>query len=332
MIYAYGITQQGTYHIRNNLVCQDAHLIVKCGDTSAIAAVADGLGSEEHSDIASKLAVKTAVEYCADHLSPEGTQEQILEVLRTSFSLAQQTIERTAADNGHTPDQYDTTLSLAALMDDTLYYGQSGDSGILALTAEGTYERVTQQQRDEEGLVFPLCFGEEKWVFGKYPKPVASVLLATDGMFDVFFPVYLRSEPVTLYVALARYLMDPGPLGVEELGETAVQEKIGQYMARIPHAQVNDDKTVAVLINPAVKTAPQPPEYYAEPDWPLLKQRYTEAWRRAAYPHLFGDAPESKESATENMPPKGADTAEKTGILKRLIGRKDRSGERGNKT
>ena len=25
MIYAYGVTQQGTYHIKNNIVCQDAH-------------------------------------------------------------------------------------------------------------------------------------------------------------------------------------------------------------------------------------------------------------------------------------------------------------------
>ena len=25
MIYAYGVTQQGAYHIKNNVVCQDAH-------------------------------------------------------------------------------------------------------------------------------------------------------------------------------------------------------------------------------------------------------------------------------------------------------------------
>jgi hypothetical protein len=32
MIYAYGITMQGTYHVKNNIVCQDANEIVKCGD------------------------------------------------------------------------------------------------------------------------------------------------------------------------------------------------------------------------------------------------------------------------------------------------------------
>ena len=46
MIYAYGITMQGTYHVKNNIVCQDVNEIVKCGDDMVIAAVADGLGSK----------------------------------------------------------------------------------------------------------------------------------------------------------------------------------------------------------------------------------------------------------------------------------------------
>lgn len=28
MIYAYGVTHQGTYHVNNNIVCQDAHSII----------------------------------------------------------------------------------------------------------------------------------------------------------------------------------------------------------------------------------------------------------------------------------------------------------------
>ena len=68
MIYAYGITQQGTYHVKKGIVCQDAHRFIKCGDSYGIAAVADGLGSEEHSDIASQLAVALSTEYCAEHI------------------------------------------------------------------------------------------------------------------------------------------------------------------------------------------------------------------------------------------------------------------------
>lgn len=310
MIYAYGITQQGTYHIKRGTVCQDAHQIVKCSDGLVIAAVADGLGSEAHSDIASKLAVKTAVDCCAQRLSQEWTDEQLLDTLRSAFSQAQSAIERAAAENGHPLDQYDTTLSLAVVKDDTLYYGHAGDSGIVALTADGTYEAVTRQQRDEEGRVFPLYFGEGMWVFEKFPKPVASVFLATDGMLETLFPLYIRHEPVTIYVALARYFMDPGSLGIAQLGEDAVREKISRFMERIPDAQVSDDKTVVVLVNPAVETALQPPDYYAEPDWPRLKKQHDEAWKRTAYPHLFGGSAGGEPPAAEAVPEPPADTPE----------------------
>lgn len=332
MIYAYGVTQRGTYHIQKEIVCQDAHRIVKCGDSCAIAAVADGLGSEEHSDIASRLAVELAVDYCAKQLDSAVTDEQLLDIIRQSFALAQRQIEQTARDNGHEPDQYDTTLSLAILRDGALYYGHSGDSGIVALTSQGLYQAVTQQQRDEEGRVFPLYFGEDKWVFARYSEPVAAVFLATDGMLETLFPVYLRGEPVDIYVALARYFMDAQILEIAQLGEQAAAEKIGAFMDSIPDAQVNDDKTVAVLIDPDIPVKPQPPEYYAEPDWAELKRRYDEAWRRAAYPHLFQEETPSGGDGDGESPPHAGEgesegiedpqPAKKKGLLSRLLGEK----------
>lgn len=287
MIYAYGVTQQGTYHIKKGIVCQDAHCIVKCGDSCVVAAVADGLGSEEHSDVASRLAADVSVGYCAKQVGGALTDDRLLEIIRDSFAAAQQQIEKAAEENGHSLDQYDTTLSLAILKGSTLYYGHAGDSGIVALTTDGLYQKVTEQQRDEEGRVFPLYFGDEKWVFAKYPKPAASVFLATDGILETLFPVYIRNEPVNIHVALAQYFMDANVLRITETGEEAVQEKIGAFLGGISDAQVNDDKTVVVMVNPDTEVSPQPPAYYAEPDWTELKRRYDGAWRRAAYPHLF---------------------------------------------
>ena len=287
MIYTYGITQQGAYHVKNGIVCQDAHNIIKRDDSFVIAAVADGLGSEEHSDVASRLAVKTSAEYCSEHISDDCSEEQILSIIRDSFALAQSRIEKAAEDNDHDLDQYDTTLSLVVLQNDILYYGQSGDSGIVALTSDGLYKRVVDQQRDEEGRVYPLYFGDDKWEFGKFADPVVSVLLATDGMLETLFPVYIRNEPVNIYVALARYFMGPDSLKIEELGEESVCAKIAEFMDHIPDSQVNDDKTVVVLVNPDREMHMQEPEYYAEPDWNTLRSKYEEAWRREAYPHLY---------------------------------------------
>ncbi len=358
MVYSYGITQQGTYHIKKGLVCQDAHKTIKCGDRVAISAVADGLGSEQHSDVAAQIAVAKSTEYCANLLHDDCSDEQILQVMKEAFSVAQAAIEREAEKNGHEYDQYDTTLSLAIMKNGSLFFGHSGDSGIVALTADGRFEKVTEQQRDEEGRVFPLFFGESKWVFGKYSKPVASVFLATDGVFETLFPVYIREEPVSIYVPLARYFMDPDALHIEEVGEDAVQDRIGNYICNIPDSKVNDDKTVVVMVDTESTIERQPPEYYAEPDWPVLIAKYREKVNRMLYPDLYSeekpqdsvvtndkeDTEETQKvnrsdesmitdsiekSQSETPLEKASDTGESNGacLLKKLFGNKEKANQ-----
>ncbi len=289
MIYAYGLTQQGAYHIKQNMVCQDSHNIIKFGEDMIVAAVADGLGSEQYSDIASRLAADISTNYCAENIQHSSSDEDILDIIQQSFQQAQWTIEQTCVEQGHEADQYDTTLSLAVLINDSLYYGHSGDSGIVALTTEGLYYKVTTQQRDEDGRVFPLFFGPEKWEFGKFNQSVVSVFLATDGMYEILFPIYIRNEKVNIYVALAQFFMDPQALHIEELGEPTVQAEMDKFVSSISEAQVNDDKTIVVMMNTSIKYTKQFDSYYAEPNWCELKKKYAEAWKRAAYPQLFKD-------------------------------------------
>ncbi len=289
MIYAYGLTQQGAYHIKQNMVCQDSHNIIKFGEDMIVAAVADGLGSEQYSDIASRLAADISTNYCAENIQHSSSDEDILDIIQQSFQQAQWTIEQTCVEQGHEADQYDTTLSLAVLINDSLNYGHSGDSGIVALTTEGLYYKVTTQQRDEDGRVFPLFFGPEKWEFGKFNQSVVSVFLATDGMYEILFPIYIRNEKVNIYVALAQFFMDPQALHIEELGEPTVQAEMDKFVSSISEAQVNDDKTIVVMMNTSIKYTKQFDSYYAEPNWCELKKKYAEAWKRAAYPQLFKD-------------------------------------------
>ena len=288
MIYTYGITQQGLYHKKNNTVCQDAHKIIKCNDSYVIAAVADGLGSEKYSDVASQMAVNIATDYCSKNIQVEHP-DAVLKVIKDSFALAQSQIETHATEKEHDLDQYDTTLSLVIFDGENVYYGHSGDSGIIALTNDGLYKKVTEQQRDEDGRVYPLYFGEEKWVFGKLPDKGVSVMLATDGMLDIFFPIYIRNEPVDIYVALAQYFMNPESLSIDSLGEEYVEQKISEFMDSISESKVSDDKTVVVLVNPDAQMTKQNYDYYEEPDWDSLIKKYEEEWKKAAYPHMYKD-------------------------------------------
>lgn len=308
MIYSYGVTQIGTYHIEHNIVCQDAHYIKKLSDSCIIAAVADGLGSEMYADVASKVASRIAVEVCAEKYSPDLDTAATIDLIRQSFRIAQNKIEEIARVQNHEIAQYDTTLDLVIYTSGKVFYGHAGDSGIVALLSDGTYARVTHQRRDDMGRVFPLCF-EDSWVFGAYEKEVAAVFLATDGMLETLFPVLLRYQPVSIYVALAQYFMDRERLNFDELGESAVAEKMGEFISSIPGEQVNDDKTVVVLCDNEIEIMRQPDEYYTVPDWKKLEQERRDAYMREAYPHLFkgkdtvstGEKKETGEEVSEDM-------------------------------
>jgi len=286
MIYAYGVSCPGAYHIKNNIVCQDSHQIVLCGKNIAIVAVADGLGSAVHSDVGSEIAASVSTEHCRQHIVKSSKAPQVLEIIRAAFAAALWAVEKKATESGQPHELYDTTLTLAVLIRDTLYYGHSGDGGIIALTTKGRYEQVTVQQRDEQGLVFPLYFAD-KWEFAQYKNKVSAVLLATDGIWETFFPVYIKNAPINIRVTLAQFFMDKSSLRIDKLGREAVEARMTEVMDKIPEEKVNDDKTLVVAINASVRTKCQPKEYYREPDWAELKKKYDEEWRREAYPGLY---------------------------------------------
>jgi len=298
-MYSYGVTQQGTYHVKHNIVCQDYHYIEKVNDDIIIAAVADGLGSETSSDVASKIAAIESVKFCVTSWIVDGRHEDYLSLIERAFTYALEKInERVVLDNGDV-NQYDTTLCLSIFMNDKVYWGQSGDSGAVVLTTDGYYESITKQQRDENGCVYPLAFGKEKWEFG-YKTQVASVLMATDGMLETLFPVLLRSEPVNIYVALARFLMDRDVLDFENNGEQAVSDKMFAFMNSIPDNQVNDDKTIVALVNAKLAVKHLDDAYYEIPNWSELQRKRQEEFNRLAYPHLYSDSTIASSSTIDN--------------------------------
>ncbi len=287
-MYCYGITQQGSYHIQNGTECQDFHYVKKVSDDCVVAAVADGLGSEVHSGTASKIAAMSSVEFCVSNFPEKLTDENVLQLISDSFVCALQKIIDEAEREDDDINQYDTTLCLAVYKESTVYFGQSGDGGIIVLCTDGHYEGITERQRDENGCVFPLSSGKEKWAFGQ-KSDVASLLLATDGMLDIFFPVLLHSAKVKIYIALAQFFMDGCALVFDELGETAVKEKMEAFVQSIPATQVCDDKTVLVVVNERIKPQRQDDSYYQIPNWAELEKRRREEFNRLAYPHIYGD-------------------------------------------
>lgn len=276
----------GTSHIKKGTVCQDSHKVAQLTNGWTVAAVADGVGSSKHSDIASRLAVDTVIELCNSRIDKFTRLSEVKDIVKNAYSEAQQRIAEYAYAHDDELSDYDTTLHMVVYDGNGFVYGHAGDGGIVGLTNDGRYIKVTTPQKAEDNIcVIPLRAGEDSWVIGEEKGKYASVLLATDGVYDKFYPYLLqfqKHEPY-VYVSLIRYFMDNYLLRVSEDNIGEIEKSRKDFLESANCDSITDDKTVVVIINQNVIPKLQDDSYYEEPDWGELDL----AWRKMAYPHLY---------------------------------------------
>ena len=261
----------GSSHERSGTVCQDAHYYF-ARQGFVVAAVADGLGSSKHSDIASKIAVKSAVDFCAERIVKRMRDRDILTVISTAFDNANFAIKQVAGDD---LDDYDTTLTLAILVQGDLFFGHAGDSGLIALRKDGLFEEVTQPQLGEgtgkDRPVYPLA-AQSKWVFGKYPHPTHAIFLMTDGVLNKVVPPLLENQVYTLDNAYLFYLYD------NLRRNPNISSWINGEIAQILPQEVNyDDITIVAALCKSVRVKFRRKEYYEFPSaelWSSLLEEH----------------------------------------------------------
>ena len=264
----YKSNMAGPYHVENGLPCQDSFAIFH-NDAFSVLAVADGLGSELYSDVGASVAAQTAVEYCSERITEGMEFNEVKKVMNNALVSAYKAVLTRATEDGNDSDEYDSTLCLAVYDGEHLYFAQSGDSGLVALLENGEYYRVTTQQRDEEGRVFPLCWGPEKWEFGSVDYPVSAFMLMTDGVFEQICPKLMRKRDIEINIPLARRFLDRFDCTEEDVPE--LEKAVYKYLEHYPRHLLDDDKTVVVLINSERRPAEKDETYYAIPDWKAMR-------------------------------------------------------------
>lgn len=289
MLHTYGASVVGPWHTEAGVPCQDSNASWVSEDgTLAAAAVSDGLGSELHSDVGSEVASRVAVDYCAEHARPGADAQETIEVLRGAYRAAYLAVLDCAAEMGEPAGEFDATLSLVLLDGDRLFWGQSGDSGIVAGMTDGTYVLVTSKQRDGEGRVYPLCF-DTCWDFGVL-EGAATALLCTDGVLEGMIapPVLAANSDCPIDRSKARMFLHPLADDAKHLDE--VQRQVVAYLESYPRDLIDDDKTVVVVFDDERFPESQPEDYYAEPDYEAILER--------AYQNLYrGDRQRSSRAA-----------------------------------
>ena len=281
VMFAYGFSLTGTSHLKNETVCQDANKIDRAKNGWVVAAIADGVGSAMHSDVASKIAVEASVKSCISEINNAKDKPDMPKIVENAFTQAFNEIDKTCWSSEHVVTDYDTTLSLAIYDGKHIAYGHSGDGGIIGLRMDGEYVRITEPQKTEGIYVIPLRAGKDTWVIGRAENEYAAVLLATDGVYDAFFPYLLAGKP---YVPLVRYFCDNNVLKLSKETVEEVAKSRESFLSSDACAAITDDKTLVVIVNTAANPELQYDSYYEEPNWQELKLE----WDKKAYPHMFG--------------------------------------------
>ncbi|MDR2546718.1 MAG: protein phosphatase 2C domain-containing protein [Lachnospiraceae bacterium] len=285
MVLFYDYTSIGSSHMEKVVGNQDSIKTERLENGTVIAAVADGVGSCKYSDIASSIAVETSVRVCSEEIMSVSDAPDLLHIIQKAFSYAEQEIDKRSLSDGNLIIEYDTTLSLVIYDGKNVAYGHSGDGGIVGLSSDGDYMKITEPQKKENVYVIPLRAGKDTWIINKAEGNFTSVLLATDGVYDVFFPYLLKGQPVEIYVPLIRYFMDNNVMGASPETIELVGKEREKFLNGEGCASITDDKSIIVLINDKVLPELKEDSYYIEPDWDTLQME----WNKKAYPHLYKD-------------------------------------------
>lgn len=234
MIFDYGFSIIGKSHIEKGTCCQDSHKIKKMDNGWYVAAIADGVGSAKNSNVGSKIAADTVVDFCVEYMPWDYSIIGIKSMMRTAYNYAFKQILRESEKSGEPIESYDTTLSVVIYDGHRIIYGHSGDGAIIGLTIYGDYVQITKPQKGEDMVsVLPLRAGYTVWSIDTYEEDLAAVMLMTDGMLDGVLCPYLlkQSNSSEVYTPTASFFADP--YGVDENGKKAkgIRKEIKNYIS-----------------------------------------------------------------------------------------------------
>lgn len=288
-----GVTKRGVAHRCYGTRCQDAHMIRRVkqvaiwkdggkrdrllpGKEYVVAAVADGLGSEAHSDIGAHAAVNTAVSTMCELIGTWcATGDSALAIsmprfLEQAMIKANNAVVKKAASMELPANEFDATLAIAVYDGDQLFYGSAGDSGVIAKTDAG-FELLTRPSRVGSAGTYPL-YCREKWEIGACCGHVQGFLLATDGVLELLVPEFnnekLKEKGVHLFMGAGYKSVSASDI------DAALEKRVENVLHRIQgNRYTYDDATVVVALDwdhvesaAVLKEEPAPmPEPAAEP-------------------------------------------------------------------
>lgn len=326
---------RGKSHIRAGKNNQDAYCIMPLNDNMWICAVADGVGSCKHAEIASSIAVETVCHFIYDNFPIDHSPVSVKSMLRTALNKAIKEIYKEAEKNQDSMmAEYQTTLMVLIYDGRRGYCSHVGDGGIFGLTKDGTFAPLTTRQQTDDGYVIPLSAGYQFWEIFELTEDYAGIIMATDGVADklrnpsvdngIYVPLMLLFDPhVIRYlehanVNYSRLFADPKSIPRQIIYNAiyrALRKDYGFKKATAMNIvssirkgalfrvieSIEDDITAVCCYNTEIHPHTREPKYYLEPDWASIFSKQ----RKLLYPDIdsgTGDKLSVEDVAVTNTP------------------------------
>jgi hypothetical protein len=132
-----GASAIGTSHLADDKPCQDAHAVHLLPGGGFVAAVSDGAGSAEFSEIGARLAVAAMIRsFRSEDFGPQWSlSAERAALVRECFATAARSVTAVAAERGAPPRQFSCTLTVAIVHPDGSLIATVGDC--IAVTRDG---------------------------------------------------------------------------------------------------------------------------------------------------------------------------------------------------
>lgn len=326
---------RGRSHICSGKSNQDAYCVMPLEDMY-IAAVADGVGSCKHAEIASSLAVERVCHFIRENFPIDATPISVKSMLRTAFNRALKDIHKDAEkNNDSTMRDYQTTLMVVVYHYESQrgYYAHVGDGGIFGLKRDGTFTPLTIRQQTDDGYVIPLSAGYQFWEISELTEDYATLVITTDGVADklrnasveggIYVPLMMLFDPYVVQylkrvnVNYSKLFAEPDSIsrhiihnaiyralrkeyGFKKATALNIVSSIKQGALIETLKSIQDDITAVCIYNAEILPKAREPKYYMEPDW---KNIYAKR-RKLLYPDV--DTHTNEENAIVSNTPKGS--------------------------
>lgn len=204
-----GASVIGTSHLKSQLPCQDycGHSVFAAhGEQYLAVALSDGAGSATHSQVGSRIAVKSALSALAEIVGSESelAEDSAIRVLEQ----ARVRIEEHAESENLSPRQFACTLLFAVISARAAYFAQLGDGGWV-MRINGELLPATWPFRGEyanETFFLTSKNWRDGFQFEKVAHPITAVAGFTDGIQPVALQYETRSAHAPFFTPLFKVL------------------------------------------------------------------------------------------------------------------------------